>query len=60
MATRELHRGRLIDHIGLVVRTLATTRRLCWIRMATVSRPCFTLNPGGARLRYGLFVERGG
>ena len=50
MAIRELHRDRLIDHIGLVVRNLATTRSLCWIRMATLSRPCCKLNPGGARL----------
>ena len=26
MATRELHRGRLIDHIGLVVRNLAASK----------------------------------
>ena len=84
MATRELHRGRLIDHIVLVVRNLAaskafygavfgalnilvnapivqaTTRRLCWTRMATILKPYFTASPIGVRPRCELFVESGG
>jgi hypothetical protein len=30
---------------------LATTRRLSWIRMATISKPYFTARPIGVRLR---------
>ena len=38
--------------------TLATTRRLCWIRMATTSKPCSTVRPIGVRLRCESGLDR--
>jgi catechol 2,3-dioxygenase-like lactoylglutathione lyase family enzyme len=39
MATRELHRGRLIDHVHLVVRDLAASRRFYEAVLAVLDVP---------------------
>lgn len=52
METQELHRGRLIDHVQLVVRDIAASRRFYDAVMQVLGVPL-----GGATERYFWFDE---